>query len=52
MLISILSKAGCDVVLLQYSGDQGYLKIDPLSSLSDNLQMNGLQKLILIGLTE
>ena len=43
MLISILSNAGCDVVLLQYSGDQGYLKLDPNSELSDNLQMNGLQ---------
>ena len=29
MLISILSNAGCDVVLLQYAGDQGYLKTDP-----------------------
>ncbi|MBD5546831.1 MAG: hypothetical protein HDQ97_05480 [Lachnospiraceae bacterium] len=43
MLISILSNAGCDVILLQYAGDQGYLKVDPSSALSDNLQMNGLQ---------
>lgn len=35
MLISILSNAGCDVVLLQYSGDQAYLKVDPQSSMSD-----------------
>ena len=34
MLISILSKAGCDVVLLQYHGDKGYLNIDPQSALS------------------
>lgn len=43
MLISILSNAGCDVVLLQYRGDQEYLKVDPTSSLSENLKMNGLQ---------
>ena len=43
MLISILSNAGCDVVLLQYAGDQGYLKTDPGSVLSDSLQMEGLQ---------
>lgn len=36
-LISILSNAGCDVVLLQYKGDQIYLKSDPESKLSDNL---------------
>lgn len=43
MLISILSNAGCDVVLLQYHGDQAYLKLDADSSLSDNLQMNGMR---------
>ena len=43
MLISILSNAGCDIVLLQYAGDQGYLKADPSSSLSDDLQVNGLK---------
>lgn len=37
MLISILSNAGCDVVLLQYNGDKGYLKNDCNSVLSDNL---------------
>lgn len=31
MLISILSNAGSDVVLLQYHGDAGYLKSDPAS---------------------
>ena len=34
MLISILSKAGCDVVLVQTDGDGGYLKADPNSALS------------------
>ena len=43
MLISILSNARCDVVILQYEGDQGYLKVDPTSSLSENLQMDGLE---------
>lgn len=33
-LISVLANAGCDVVLLQYRGDQGYLKLDPDSRLS------------------
>lgn len=39
MLISILSNAGCDVVLLQYSGDGEYLKLDPQSKLSYNLEI-------------
>ena len=42
MLVSILSNAGCDVLLLQYQGDQGYLKVDPDSKLSDNYQAEGL----------
>ncbi len=41
-LISILSKAGCDVVLLQYNGDGTYLKSDPESKLSYSLNINGL----------
>lgn len=40
--LSVLSKAGCDIVLLQYGGDGGYLKIDPSSSLSLPLQLPGL----------
>nr|WP_027870907.1 YceG family protein [[Eubacterium] cellulosolvens] len=39
MLISILSNAGCDVVLLQYKGDANYLKLDPGSTTSDELRM-------------
>ena len=42
MLISILSDAGCDVVLLQYNGDTIYLKSDPTSKLSYNLELQGL----------
>lgn len=38
MLLSMLSNAGCDVVLLQYHGDTEYLKLDPQSMLSDCLQ--------------
>ena len=42
MLISILSNAGCDVVLLQYNGNAAYAKCDPNSSLSDDLIMQGM----------
>ena len=42
MLISILSHAGCDVVLLQYRGDQSYRKLDPQSQLSEELAIPGL----------
>ncbi|MGL5437996.1 MAG: YceG family protein [Lachnospiraceae bacterium] len=33
-LLSILSKSGCDILLLQYNGDSGYLKLDHRSELS------------------
>lgn len=42
MLLSILSRAGCDVVLLQYGGDDDYLKLDPGSELSDRLELPGM----------
>ena len=35
LLFSILSHAGCDIVLLQYNGDTSYLKLDPDSRFSD-----------------
>lgn len=44
MLISILSNAGCDVVLLQYQGDQKYLELDAGSVLSDALTERETQK--------
>lgn len=44
MLLSILSKAGCDVVLLQYRGDKGYLAIDAASALSDELKTDGMRQ--------
>lgn len=37
ILLSILSSVGCDVVLLQYHGDEIYLKIDKASFYSDKL---------------
>lgn len=40
LLISVLSGAGCDIVFLQYSGDEAYLKHDPHSELSDKLDLN------------
>lgn len=43
MLISILCKAGCDVVLLQYRGDGEYRKLDPESALSSELSLPGMQ---------
>ena len=42
MILEILSKAGSDIVFLQYNGDQEYLKIDPLSATSDLYFENGL----------
>ncbi len=41
-LITILSNAGCDVVLLQYHGDNGYLAFDKESKLSNAYPMTGL----------
>ena len=35
LLIVVLAKAGCDVVLLQYHGDNRYLKLDSTSQLSE-----------------
>lgn len=42
-MLSVLSKAGCDVVLLQYRGDQGYLKLDPGSAESTVYGGEGLK---------
>lgn len=39
LLFQILSKAGCDIVLLQYKGDENYRKLDPQSAVSESLQM-------------
>lgn len=39
LLISVLAHAGSDVVLLQYHGDENYLKLDSQSKLSENLNL-------------
>ncbi len=44
LLIKVLADAGCDVVLLQYAGDENYRKLDADSSISDNLNMTGMEK--------
>lgn len=41
-LLQVLSKAGCDIVLLQYSGDDAYKKLDPTSEISDDYKGQGL----------
>ena len=33
-LLSILSKCGCDIVILEYQGDEGYRKLDPTNQKS------------------
>lgn len=43
LLMSVLSEAGCDIVLLQYQGDAAYQKLDPRSERSDNLQLPDMQ---------
>ena len=37
MFLTILSNAGCDIVLIQYSGDKDYKKLDALSEKSNEL---------------
>lgn len=39
LLIRILAGSGCDIVLLEYHGDEAYLKLDPSSAYSKELQM-------------
>lgn len=40
-ILNILSKAGCDILLVQYEGDGGYLKIDPTAKVSDLIEVRG-----------
>ena len=42
MFFSILSNAGCDIVLLQYHGDEAYKKLDVASTFSELLQLPGM----------
>ncbi|MBE6861913.1 MAG: hypothetical protein E7497_03305 [Ruminococcus sp.] len=38
ILLSVLSCAGCDIVMLQYRGDEAYLSLDPDSRLSERYE--------------
>lgn len=40
-VLSILSKAGCDILLVQYDGDGEYLKLDPKSEISSLINVAG-----------
>lgn len=40
--LSMLSKAGCDILLLQYHADDAYLSKDPGSKLSNRWEMDGM----------
>lgn len=42
LLILVLCKAGCDVVLVQYKGDDAYLKLDPSSKESEKLELQSM----------
>ncbi len=42
LLLAVLSRAGADVVLLQYKGDDGYRKADPGLAYSDMFDAPGL----------
>ena len=42
LLLRVLSIAGCDIVLLQYNGDENYLKYDDSSSFSDSLNISDM----------
>lgn len=42
LMFSILSNAGCDIVLLQYKGDTHYRTLDAQSLCSEELQMAGM----------
>lgn len=44
MLLEILSRAGCDVVLIQYGGDIEYHKLDPNSEKSDVLNIPNMEE--------
>lgn len=43
LLMNVLALAGCDILLLQYQGDEAYLKLDPLSERSKEWKEDGMQ---------
>ena len=44
MLVTVLSNAGCDVVLLQYGGDIKYQGLDAGNRISDNLVLQNMRE--------
>lgn len=38
-MLNVLSKSGCDIVLLQYNGDSAYRELDKKLEFSDNLEL-------------
>lgn len=42
LLMNVLSMAGCDIVLLQYGGDEQYRNVDADSTRSSDLKMEGM----------
>ncbi|HAG14777.1 MAG TPA: hypothetical protein DCG49_13105 [Ruminococcus sp.] len=43
LLLHALNIAGCDIILLQYHGDDAYLKADPAAAMSDLLKIPDMQ---------
>lgn len=42
LILSVLSKAGCDIVLLQTNGDEAYNKLDPTNTISEPYKKENL----------
>lgn len=42
LILSVLSKAGCDIVLLQTAGDEAYKKLDPTNAISESYEKEPL----------
>lgn len=42
LILNVLCIAGCDIVLLQYNGDEEYAKADPSMTVSANLNIEGM----------
>ena len=42
LLMNVLCLAGCDIILLQYHGDEAYSKLDLSSAMSTRLTMRGM----------
>lgn len=44
LLFAVLAKAGCDIILLQYHGDDAYRKLDSDNLLSEDWRGSGLER--------